>query len=86
MGTSRNSAFCESKMLLSSADVLAHFDPTRRSSWHVCDALLYSIGAILSHKMPDGTDHPVGELYPVPKKTTCSWRKRDLLALLVFYT
>ena len=47
-------------MLLSSAEVLAHFDPTRRSSWHVCDALLYGIGAILSHKMPDGTDRPVG--------------------------
>ena len=54
-----NSAFCESKKLLSSAEVLAHFDPTKEVIL-AYDASPYGIGAILSRKMPDGTERPVG--------------------------
>ena len=50
-----NSELCESKKLLSSAEVLAHFDPTLEIIL-AFNALPYGIGAILSHKMPDGTE------------------------------
>ena len=51
--------FQESKKLLSSADVLVHYDPTEEVTL-ACDASPYGIGAFLSHKMPDGLDRPIG--------------------------
>ena len=47
-----SSPFCESKKLLSSTEVLAHFNPTKE--------VILACGAIISHKMPDGTEHLVG--------------------------
>jgi len=44
-----NFAFQELKMLLSSAQVLVHFDPTKEVTL-ACDASPYGIGAILSHR------------------------------------
>ena len=54
-----NAAFQESKKLLSSAKVLVHFDSTKEVTL-ACDASPYGIGAVLSHKMPDGSDRPIG--------------------------
>ena len=54
-----NAAFQESKKLLSSAKVLVHFDSTKEVTL-ACDASPYGIGAVLSHKMSDGSDHPIG--------------------------
>ena len=39
--------------------MLSHFDPTKEVIL-ACDARPYGIGVILSHKMPDGTERPVG--------------------------
>ena len=52
-------AFDDSKKLLSTAQVLVHFDPTKEVIL-ACDASPYGIGAVLSHKMPDGSERPVG--------------------------
>ena len=49
------SAFEKSKALLSSKSVLVHFDPSREILL-ACDASSYGIGAVLSHKMPDGSE------------------------------
>lgn len=52
-------AFRKSKELLTSSSLLIHFD----SSLPIvlaCDASQYGIGAVLAHKMPDGTECPVG--------------------------
>ena len=54
-----NAIFQESKKLLSSADVLVHYDPTKKVTL-ACDASPYGIGAVLSHKMPDGSDWLIG--------------------------
>ena len=54
-------AFRKSKELLLSSDLLihVHFDPSLPIVL-ACDASQYGIGAVLAHKMPDGTERPVG--------------------------
>ena len=54
-----NTAFQKSKKLLSSAEILVHYDPTKEVIL-ACDASPYGIGAVLSHKMSDGSDRPIG--------------------------
>ncbi|CAG2195305.1 unnamed protein product [Mytilus edulis] len=51
-------AFIESKQLLKSASVLVHFDPKKKLIL-ACDASPYGLGAVLSHKMDDGSDKPI---------------------------
>ena len=52
-------AFERSKELLLSSQLLVHFDPSMEIRL-ACDASAYSIGAVLSHKMPNGSEKPVG--------------------------
>ena len=52
-------AFKASKHLLTSSQVLVHFDP-KLDIVLSCDASAYGIGAVLSHRMPDGSEKPVG--------------------------
>ena len=51
--------FANSKKLLPSYPVLFPFDP-KCEVMLACDASPYGIGATLSHRMPDGTERPVG--------------------------
>ena len=48
-----------SKQLLLSSQTLAHFDPNLDIVL-ACDASAYDIGAVLSHRLSDGTEKPVG--------------------------
>ena len=53
-----NEAFEEAKRQLSTAPVLVHYDP----DLPIClagDASSYGIGAVLSHVLADGTEHPI---------------------------
>ena len=52
-------AFQESKELLMSSQLLVQFDPSLEIHL-ACDASAYGIGAVLSHKMPDGSEKPIG--------------------------
>ena len=51
--------FEASKKLLVSSQTLAHFDPKLQIVL-ACDASAYGIGAVLSHRLSDGTEKPVG--------------------------
>lgn len=52
-------AFAKSKELLTSSQVLVHFDP-KLELVLACNASAYRIGAVLAHKMPDGSKRPIG--------------------------
>lgn len=65
------SAFGTCKTLLTSDQVLAHYDPTLPLTL-ACDASAFGIGAVIQHTMPDGEERPIAyasrTLSPAEKK------------------
>ena len=57
-GVAQAKAFTVSKDLLVSKKCLTHFDSTLDLTL-ACDASAYGLGAVLSHKMADGTERPI---------------------------
>ena len=51
-------AFAEAKKLLTSSQLLVHYDPALPLVL-ACDASSYGIGAVLSHKLSDGSERPI---------------------------
>lgn len=49
----------KSQRLLNSADVLVHYSAGRELVFS-CHASLYGVGAVLSHKMDDDSERPLG--------------------------
>ena len=58
-GLPETAAFQSSKDLLLSAPLLVHYNSAMDLSL-ACDASSYGIGAVLSHKLPDGSEKPIG--------------------------
>ena len=58
-GQSQQNAFEQVKKLLKSSRVLVHFDDDLPLVL-ACDASPYGLGAVLSHRMPNGDERPVG--------------------------
>ena len=58
-GLKEQETFQKSKDLLLSSKVLVHFNP-QLPVVLACDASSYGIGGVLAHKMPDGTEKPIG--------------------------
>ncbi|XP_060799470.1 uncharacterized protein K02A2.6-like [Neoarius graeffei] len=52
------SAFQQAKTLLTSQEVLTHYNPELPLRL-ACDASPYGVGAVLSHVMPDGKERPI---------------------------
>ena len=57
--SAQDAAFRESKKLLASSSPLVHYDP-KLPLILACDASAYGIGAVLAHRMPDGSKKPIG--------------------------
>ena len=57
-GEAEEDAFQRSKKELLASPVLVHYDP-RRELLLACDTSPYGVGAVLSQRMEDGTEHPV---------------------------
>ena len=70
-GPDQQQAFDRVKEALTSDRVLAHYDPSLPLIL-ACDASPYGVGAVLSHRLPDGTEKPVAfisrSLGPAEKK------------------
>ena len=56
---SERKSFIASKKLLTSSELLVHFNPHLKIIL-ACDASSYGVRAMLAHRMPDGSERPFG--------------------------
>ena len=60
-GEEQQSAFDQLKTVLSSDQILVHFDPNKPLGL-ACDASNVGIGAVLFHRFPDGSERPIANV------------------------
>ena len=76
-------AFQEAKQQLLSSDVLVHYDSTLPVVM-AGDASAYGVGAVISHIMPDGRDHPIAFALRTLSSSECNYSQieKDALSLM----
>ena len=72
------------KELLQSAKLLVHFNPDLELTL-AGDASNYGIEAVLSHQMPDGTEHPIGYVSRSLNTAECNYSTVEKEALAVVF-
>ena len=80
-------AFDRSKQLLTSSQLLVHFNPDLEIIL-VCDASDYGIDAVLSHCMPSGCEKPIGFVSRTLTKVEKNYQqieKEGLRSLYLWY-
>ena len=75
--------FSKAKQQLSSAPVLAHYDPQLPLQL-AADASSYGVGAVLSHKYPDGSERPItyASRTLLPSERNYAQIEKEALALI----
>ena len=73
-------AFEEAKQRLTSAPVLAHYDP-KLPIQLAGDTSLYGVRAVISHIMPDGSERPVAYASRTLTATECNYAQVEKEAL-----
>ncbi len=76
-------AFDKAKILLSSTDVLVHYDPEQPVTL-ACDASPYGVGAVLSHITPDG-ERPIAYISRTLTKAEQNYAQIDKEALAIVF-
>ena len=82
--TKQKKAFRQVKDLLRSGRVLTHFDD-RLPLVLACDASPYGLGAVLSHRMPNGEEKPVGFASRTLTKAETNYSHLDKEGLAIIF-
>ena len=80
----QENAFHRVKELLRSSRVLVHFNE-KLPLILACDASPYGLGAVLSHRMPDGSDRPIGFVSRTLSVTEKRYSQLDKEALAIIF-
>ena len=82
-GAEEQSAFDQLKKVLSSDQILVHFDPNKPLGL-ACDASSVGIGAVLFHRFPDGTERPIANVSKTltPAERNYSQIHKEALAII----
>ncbi|XP_042613167.1 uncharacterized protein K02A2.6-like [Cyprinus carpio] len=83
-GGEQEAAFVQSKKMLQSVKVLVHYDP-QKDVILSCDASPYGLGAVLSHKMPDGSERPIGFMSRTLNQAERNYSQLDKEGLAVMF-
>ena len=77
-------AFREAKQKLSTAPVLAHYNPDL-PIYLAGDASHYGVGAVISHIFPDGSERPVAFASRTLLQSECNYAQVEKEALALVY-
>ena len=77
-------SFEKAKHILSETNFLVHYD-LEKPLILACDASPYGIGAVLSHRMPDGSEKPITFASRTLSKTECNYSQIEKEALAIIY-